>query len=63
MQESNWFKTSEPLQNGWYWWRASDKDPEPDCIKIANGIIIDYSSGELNEHTDFSGEWKGPIKP
>ena len=61
-----WFTTPGPLYDGWYWYRYDEYDPYPECIEIINGVIIDNNSygveWHIYEHTDYSGEWWGPIK-
>ena len=63
-----WFKTEKPLRDGWHWWRASEKDTDPQVVQISNGSICDICSDAdgdavYYEHQDFSGEWFGPIYP
>jgi len=65
-----WIKTKGPLKDGWYWWKCRGDDPEPECLQICNGAIIDKrTSGdfgenrEVYEHQDYSGFWYGPIFP
>ena len=65
-----WFKTNNPLKDGWYWRKCNESDPDPECLQICNGMIIDKqptdSYGavwEIYEHQDYNGLWQGPIIP
>ena len=65
-----WIKTKGPLKDGWYWWKCKGDDPEPECLQICNGYIIDKrpaglhgADWEVYEHRDYSGLWYGPIQP
>jgi len=60
---SGWIKTKGPLSDGWYWYRGGDFDGDPEVFQVANGYIIDNDGSEMFEHTDYSGEWSGPIIP
>ena len=69
MRYSGWFTTECPLFDGWYLWRCNDADPYPECIEIINGAIMDNIPNDsygttwvIYEHTDYSGEWWGPIE-
>lgn len=69
MNGTGWFATEGPLYDGWYWWRCNKDDPWPEVMEIINGVIIDSipadSYGALwnvIEHTDYSGEWYGPLE-
>jgi hypothetical protein len=67
-----WIKEPKTLQDGFYWWRPNEFYPQEDyeMIKICNGFIIDSrptdsygANWEIFEHTDFLGEWNGPLVP
>ena len=62
----NWFKTTKPLAEGWYWWRIDENDTEP-RMYYSNGVSnVTLSVSDLDycaeEDTDWSGEWYGPIE-
>lgn len=66
---SKWQSNIVTLEDGWYWWRASLNDPDPECAQVCNGWIEDKrpkdshgSEWEVYEHQDFSGEWYGPLE-
>ena len=58
-----YFKTDVAPHDGTYWWRANETDDEPATLQVCNGVAVDIVNGVTYEHTDFSGEWLGPITP
>ena len=69
-QAMRWMKTDQPLKDGWYWRKCKADDPDPDCVEVINGIIIDSrpidshgAKWEIYEHNYFGGWlWYGPLK-
>lgn len=60
---SEWF-LDKPVKDGHYWWRSSKEDPEPEIVGFYGGNICAISGDcEYIEHTDFSGEFAGPLIP
>ena len=65
-----WHKTNKPLADGWYWRKCQIDDPDPECIEVINGIIVDKrpkdSYGiewEVYEHDEFGRWWwYGPLQ-
>ncbi len=55
--------TDKPKDDGWYWWRASKLDTEPDIVEICDGTVCECRNGEYIEHEDFSGEWSNTTIP
>ena len=67
--QNKWFKTNDSLPDGWYFWRASEKDKDPQVVQICGGFICDLCNGGKDgydiiyyEHQDYSGEWFGPLE-
>jgi len=63
-----WREVTMPLSDGWYRWRCGPQDPDPECLQVCNGVIMDIrpkdswgTDWERYEHRDFSGQWSGPI--
>lgn len=66
--DANMWHEVTTLPDSWYRWRFGPQDPDPGCLQVCNGHIIDVrpkdSYGiewEQYEHHDFSGQWSGPI--
>lgn len=65
-----WRKTTKPLEDGWYWRKCKDDDPEPDIIEVVNGVIVDTqtmdgfgANWKVYEHDEFEGWlWFGPLE-
>ena len=65
---SKWFENEGPLTDGWYIWKANYEDHFPEFIEIIDGAIMDYVPSDsfgmyytIEEHTDYSGLWYGPL--
>lgn len=36
---ARWKITNVPLSDGWYWWRASCEDDEPQILQVSGGLV------------------------
>jgi hypothetical protein len=66
---NQWFRTTTPLPDGWYWWRCEAFMHMPyeeyieniELLQIYDGEVRDERDMQIYEHQDFSGEWYGPV--
>ena len=59
----NWVE-GKPKEDGYYWWRFAEEDMLPEIVRFHHGMVGEFGSDmEYYEHTDFSGEFAGPLIP
>ena len=62
MAETGWTKRT-PALDGMYWWRADERDYEPEMHEIADGKVYRMESRRSESADNYGGEWLGPISP
>ena len=48
-----------PRKVGWYWWRASPRDTEPECVHVyrEGGVLAMETVRTADLLKNFNGEW------
>lgn len=57
-----WSKEA-PAVDGVYWWRADERDNDPDIHLVQGEFFYQVGFGSSELVANFDGEWRGPITP
>ncbi len=61
MADYQW-KTSNPTEPGWYWFRGEVHEADPFIVQVDAAGQFQWPDGGFQEVALAKGEWAGPIQ-